>query len=118
MWNPEKKKNVPESERPLLTAKDPGFGKDKWTHIVFTWEGFNNGSKEATAKLYIDGKLNGTLTGWNQQFTWDDSETSRLLLGLLYVGLLDEFSCFDRALTPDEVKSIYEREGGVGALLK
>ncbi len=117
VWNPEKA-DVPESERPLLTANSPEFRDDKWTHIVFTWEGFNSGSKEATAKLYIDGKHNGTLSGWNQKFTWRDSETSRLLLGLLYVGLLDEFSCFDRALTPDEVKSIHAREGGVGALLK
>jgi len=117
VWNPEKS-DVPDSERPLLTAKNPGFGKDKWTHIVFTWGGFNSGSKKAIATLYIDGKHNDTLTGWNQQFTWSDSETSRLLLGLHYVGLLDEFSVFDRALTPDEVKSIYERDGGVGALLK
>ncbi len=117
VWNPEKA-DVPESKRPLLTAEKPGFSKDKWTHIVFTWEGFNSGSKKAIAKLYIDGKHNGTLSGWNQQFTWSDSETSRLLLGLLYVGWLDEFSCFDRALTPDEVKSIHGREGGVAALLK
>lgn len=117
VWNPEKS-DVPDSGRPLLTAKNPGFGKDKWTHIVFTWGGFNSGNKKAIATLYIDGKHNDTLTGWNQQFTWSDSETSRLLLGLLYVGLLDEFSVFDRALTPDEVKSIYERDGGVGALLK
>ncbi|MGI9242157.1 MAG: LamG-like jellyroll fold domain-containing protein [Verrucomicrobiales bacterium] len=117
VWNPEKKE-VPESERPLLTAKDPGFGKDKWTHVVFTWEGFNSGSDKAVAKLYIDGEPNGTLSGWNQQFTWADSETSRLLLGLLYVGMLDEFSCFDRALTPKEVKSIHGRDGGVGGLLK
>ena len=117
VWNPEKA-DVPESKRPLLTAKKPGFSKDRWTHIVFTWEGFNSGSKKATAKLYIDGKHNGTLSGWDQQFTWSDSETSRLLLGLLYVGWLDEFSCFDRALTPDEVKSIHGREGGVGALLQ
>ncbi|MFT5411081.1 MAG: hypothetical protein ACI9NC_003815, partial [Verrucomicrobiales bacterium] len=65
VWNPEKA-DVPESERPLLTAKKPGFSEDKWTHIVFTWGGFNSGSKKATAKLYIDGKHNGTLTGWNQ----------------------------------------------------
>ena len=122
VWNPEEK-DVPESKRPLLTARgspssEPLFSNDKWTHIVFTWEKFNAGGKDGIAKLYIDGRLNGVLSGWRQQFTWGGNETARLLLGLHYVGWLDEFSCFKRALTAEEVKSIYGREGGVGALLK
>lgn len=116
VWNPEKA-DVPESKRPLLQAKNPRFGKDRWTHVLFTWEGFNTGKKDATAKLFIDGELNGTLTGWDQQFTWTEGETPRLLLGLHYVGFLDEFSCFDRALGAEEVRRLYKLEGGVGSLL-
>lgn len=116
VWNP-KGDDVPESKRPLLTSKDPNFSADKWTHVLFTWEGFNTGKKEAIAKLYLDGKLNGTLTGWNQQFTWASTETSRLLLGLHYVGLLDEFSCFNRALSAEEVKRVHGFKSGLGALL-
>lgn len=119
VWNPEKA-DVPEAKRPLLTAEKPGFGKDKWTHVVFTWQGFNSegASERASAKLYIDGRLNGTLSGWDQQFTWADGETARLLLGLHYVGFLDEFSCFDRALSDVEVRRLFEMDGGAGALLK
>lgn len=122
VWNPQKK-DVPESERPLLTAKPnassgPLFSKDRWTHIVFTWERFNSGGKDGIAKLYVDGRLNGTLSGWEQQFTWGENETARLLLGLHYVGLLDEFSCFNRALDADEVKRIHQMERGVGSLLE
>ena len=76
------------------------------------------GDKDGVAKLYIDGRLDGTLTGWNQQFTWGENETSRLLLGLHYIGLIDEFSCFNRALTAEEVKSIFQLEGGISRLLK
>ena len=122
VWNPEKK-DVPESERPLLTAKgsqpsEALFSNDKWTHILFTWQKFNSGDKDGVAKLYIDGRLDGTLTGWNQQFTWGENEISRLLLGLHYIGLIDEFSCFNRALTAEEVKSIFQLEGGISRLLK
>lgn len=116
VWNP-KGGDVPEAKRPLLTAVDPKFGAHKWTHVLFTWEGFNTGKKEATAKLYLDGKLNGTLTGWDQKFTWKPDETARLLLGLHYVGIFDEFSCFNRALTDKEVKRIYEMKGGISSLL-
>ncbi len=116
IWNPEGGE-IPEEKRPLLTARKPSFGKDRWTHVVFTWEGFNNGGKEGRARLYLDGKLNGTLTGWNQQFTWKDNETARLLLGLNYVGLLDEFSCFGRALTGVEIMELYQLTEGVTPLL-
>lgn len=116
VWNP-KGGDVPESKRPLLTAKDPKFNNERWTHILFTWEGFNTGKKDGVAKLYLDGELNGTLTNWNQQFTWTDKEISRLLLGLHYVGLLDEFSCFNRALTAAEVKEVFELPKGITGLL-
>lgn len=115
VWNPQKA-DVPETERPLLPAKKPAFGKDRWTHVVFTWEGFNSGSKEAKAQLFIDGKLDGVLTGWNQQFTWSEAETARLLLGLHYVGFLDEFACFDRALSASEVGLLFKLDGGIATL--
>ena len=116
-WNPQGGE-VPESKRPLLTSTDPKFGADKWTHILFTWEDFNTGRKDAVAKLYLDGALNGTLTGWNQMFTWAHDESPRLLLGLHYVGLLDEFSCFSRALSAEEVKRVNFLANGVSSLLK
>ena len=87
-------------------------------HVLFTWEGFNTGRKDAIARLYLDGTLDGTLTGWNQQFTWQTDETARLLLGLHYIGLLDDFACFNRALTAEEVKKVHRMKGGLGSLLR
>ena len=117
VWNP-RGGEVPESQRPLLTARNPGFAPDKWVHVLFTWEKFNSGRKDAVAKLYLDGKLNGTLTGWNQKFSWKENETARLLLGLNYVGLMDEFACFNRALTAEEARVVHAMEGGLAPLLK
>ena len=109
---------MPETNRPLLTSSNPGFAPDRWVHVLFTWEGFNTGRKDAIARLYLDGTLDGTLTGWNQQFTWQTDETARLLLGLHYIGLLDDFACFNRALTAEEVKKVHRMKGGLGSLLR
>ena len=106
LWNPEDKE-VPESERPLVVSENPGFSPDKWTHVAFTWEGYNNGDTEAVTRLYIDGKPNGVLKDWNQRFTWGDQEQSALMLGLHYIGQLDELACFNRALSAAEVLSLY-----------
>ncbi|MDG2125234.1 MAG: LamG domain-containing protein, partial [Verrucomicrobiales bacterium] len=116
-WNPTKAE-VPEENRPLVTAKTkPAFAAGRWTHVVFTWDGFNSGKKSATAKLYIDGNHEGTITGWDQKFTWKPDETSRLLLGLNYIGLLDEVSCFDRSLTLSEIESLHTLKSGLTPLL-
>lgn len=112
VWNPEGG-DVPESKRPLLTAVDPKFGAGKWTHVLFTWQGFNTRRKNAVGELYLDGELNGTLTGWDQRFTWNPGKSARLLL-----GLLDEFACFNRVLTAAEVKRIHGMKDGIRALLE
>ena len=117
-WNPEGKPNkeIALADRPLITAEGHPFSRDRWTHIVFTWEGFNHGDKEGVAKLYLDGKLRGELTNWPQQYTWNLDET-KINLGVKYIGGLDEVSCFSRALAGGEVESLFGLEKGVGELL-
>jgi hypothetical protein len=40
------------------------------------------------------------------------------MLGLSYVGLFDELSLFNRALTTEEIARLYGLEGGMKKLLK
>ena len=40
-----------------------------------------------------------------QTFTWDPAKTS-IMLGLSYIGLWDELSIFDRALSAEEVAAL------------
>lgn len=108
VWNPEKKE-VPEAQRPLFSVANPPFSNDRWTHVAFTWERFNNGDKNAVASFYLNGHLQGSITGWQQQFTWKEDEESRLYIGLNYIGLFDELSCYDRALTDEEIASLYHQ---------
>ena len=108
-WNPENKKvnDIPEDDRPLLKVKNPPFGREKWTHVCFSWKRFNTGKKDGVASFYLDGKHVGDLKGWNQTWTWKDEEESRILIGLNYIGLFDDLMCFDRALTAGEIDSLY-----------
>lgn len=110
VWNPENKE-VPESERPLVVVKNPPFAGDKWTHVLFTFKNFNTGNDDGVAAFWLDGKKQGEITGWKQQFTWKDEEESRILIGLNYVGLLDDVACFNRVLTDEEIQVMYRAEG-------
>lgn len=119
VWNPAKRKfeEIPASERPLVTVANPPFAGGKWTHVVFTFERFNTGKADGTARLYLDGQPRGMLAARQQTFTWDP-EQAIIGLGLSYIGLLDELSVFSRALTADEVAALYRLSGGVSALVR
>lgn len=118
VWNPGNK-NVPEPERPLLTVTAPPFSRDRWTHVLFTWTGFNSGDREGAARLYLNGEPRGSIRGWDQTFTWAADEEPRLLVGLHYIGLIDELACFNRALTDPEAKRLHAigMHGGMRGLL-
>ena len=116
VWNPENK-DVPEPQRPLVPAKSNPFSKDKWTHVAFTWKKFNTGKKDGVATLYLNGKNEGSITGWNQQFSWS-GKPHRILIGLYYMGLFDDLACFNRALTDKEIKRLHTHPASVAKLLK
>jgi hypothetical protein len=119
VWDPKKRNwdDVPPAERPMVTVTKPPFRADRWTHVVFTFDHFNTGRKDGVAKLYLDGQLQGSLTGPEATFTWK-IEDSLIMLGLSYVGLLDELAIFNRALSDAEVGQLYRLENGVAGLLK
>ena len=103
-WNPE---NVvwekwPVDKRPMVTVKNPGFSREAWKHVAFTFQGINVADNQpATSTLYLDGKLMGSLQQ-PLKFSWDLKKAA-ILLGLEYIGDLDELMIFDRALSTDEI---------------
>jgi hypothetical protein len=115
VWNAgnENVDDIPENRRPLLPVREPPFSGDRWTHVLFTWEGYNTGKREGQAFLYLNGEAHGPLTGWDQTFTWAEEEECRILIGLSYIGLLDELACFDRALTSEEVRFLHKNPTGL-----
>ena len=119
IWNSQNKKmnDIPDDQRPLVTVNDPPFASHKWTHVVFTWNQFNRGDKSGVAAFYLDGELQGKLTGWEQTLTWKSHEECRIMIGLNYIGLFDDLSCFGRALTSKEIKHLYELKGELSVLV-
>ncbi|MFO0804245.1 MAG: LamG-like jellyroll fold domain-containing protein [Gemmataceae bacterium] len=97
VWNPANKdfEKMAAAERPMHTVTKPPFMRDRWTHVAFAFENFNTGKADGAAKLYLDGKLQGAITGRNQRFTWD-VEKAAIQLGMSYVGLFDDLALFDR----------------------
>lgn len=103
-WNPENIawEKLPVEKRPMVTLKKPGFSREVWKHVAFTFAGINSSEgKPATSTLYVDGKPIGSLQQ-PIQFTWDTKKAA-IMLGLDYIGDLDELMIFDRALTAEEV---------------
>lgn len=118
-WNPNNRKydDIPESERPLVSVDKPPFRNDKWTHVAITLSNMNPPSgKNSLATLYLDGKSQGALTR-PQRFTWSADQVV-VMLGIYYVGHLDDFAMFDKALSAAEVKQLHELPQGIKTLMK
>lgn len=98
----------------LLKVSKPPFEKNKWTHVAIIWE--LNGSDIGRAKLYFNGEYAGQSGPIREPFLWDTSKVTMRLGTGHYVGLMDDISLFNKALTTDEVKTLYTLKRGVAEL--
>lgn len=114
IWNPQKVgwANLPFEKRPMVQVERAPFSHARWTHVVYTLDRINSKTAKPSGKLYIDGQLQGTIENWDLTIGWDPA-SALLVLGVAYVGYLDDLSVFDRALTDAEVRSLYALPGGV-----
>ncbi len=115
-WNPgnlSPEKNAFFNERTVVVSRPP-FTHGQWTHVAITFAGLN-GQAGGTAKLYLNGQLMGTATGIREPFTWDVSKAT-IRLGVNFVGLWDDLSLYDRAMSDAEVGVLYRLDGGAAAL--
>ncbi len=99
----------------LLKIARPPFSRDKWTHVVISWENLNT-EQAGRGKLYFDGKFQGETGGIREPFVWNLSEATIRLGTGPYIGIIDDIAIFNRSLTNEEVQSLYELEGGVSGL--
>jgi hypothetical protein len=112
VWNPDNRdyEKMTPAERPMATAPNPVFARGKWTHVAIAFEKFNTGKPDGVAKLFLDGKLQGTVSGRNQQFTWNVDKAA-IQLGMNYVGVFDDLSIYNRALSDAEIESLHAHKG-------
>jgi hypothetical protein len=115
VWNPN---NIGPEEDPnfqnrLLTAKDQPFSRSKWTHVVLSFSKFN--TPEGEANFYVNGKYQGKRS-IPEPFTWEYAN-SKIFLGINFIGMIDEFSIFDKSLNQEQVQELYQLKGGIKSLI-
>lgn len=119
VWDPNKRDydSLPAVEKPLVTVTRPPFSRNRWTHILFTFENFNTGKKDGVATLYIDGKIQGDVSARLQTLSWDPSQTIAML-GLNFTGLFDELSFFNRTLTTAEAVQLFNSPDAIKSWIR
>lgn len=117
IWNPTNVQwgDIPFEKRPMVQVARAPFSREKWTHVVFSYENINDKSKPPVGKLYIDGKLQGAIENWDLTFGWE-ADKVMLTLGSAYIGRMDELAAFNRALSAAEVKALHGLKNGVREL--
>ncbi len=114
IWNPTNVAwaDIPFDKRPMVQVERPPFTREEWTDVVFTVENVNDTSKPRSGRLYLNGKLQGSIDDWDLTFGWDPSQVLSVL-GAAYVGHMDDLAVFGRALTADEVLQVYSLKNGI-----
>jgi len=107
---PAGQKAVPESDpkAPLIRLPNVDWKSGEWRHVALTFQNLDTGKPDAVTTLYIDGKKIGEVKDQAIAMGWD-VEKAKVYLSLGYVGLMDEFALFDRALTAEEVALLHAK---------
>jgi hypothetical protein len=114
IWDPGKVgwANLPFEKRPMVQVERAPFSHARWTHVVYTAEHINSKTAKPSGRLYIDGKLQGAIENWDLRFEWAP-DAALLVLGAAYVGHMDDLAVFNRALSDNEVKALFNLPNGV-----
>jgi hypothetical protein len=94
----------PDFNNRLVVVERTPFVRGRWTHIAIAYSGLGGGSGEA--RLYLNGKLQGTTPKISEALDWD-IDRSAIRLGVNYVGLMDDVAIFRRPLTAQEIGALF-----------
>lgn len=114
LWNPNNLDwaKMTDAQRPAVNLPRAPFSREAWTHAVFTVENVNDKTQKPAGRLWLNGKLQGAIEGWDLTFGWN-ADAVQLVLGASYVGHMDELAVFDRALSDTEVQQLHALKNGV-----
>lgn len=116
VWDPTNDSDETDWEKRTVTVNPSPFQSKTWTHVAIVFSEVNTKTK-STFKLFLNGKFIGMIKNINDPFTWEP-ENGKIMLGLGYIGFMDELAIFDKPLNPKEVKSIFELKNGLKTLFK
>lgn len=93
----------------LIVTGELGWNDRAWHHVVATWRHANSGQANGEAELYIDGRLRGSMKGYEHYLTWD-TDALTIGLGQRYVGAIDELLILDVSLPAEQVGELFGRD--------
>lgn len=99
----------------LIVVGDLGFGDGEWHHVAATFRNCNSGAADGEAAVYVDGKLRGTMAGYEHRLSWDVDKL-KIGLGQRYVGAIDELLILDTALDAEQVAEVVARDQPLSTL--
>lgn len=107
---------IPVAQRPMVQPAKAVFTREQWVHVAFTFDQINAG-KEASGKLYLNGRYEGEISGWDLTFDWDPGQIV-IALAWSYAGSIDDLAFFDRALSAEQIARVSALDGGIGQLYR
>ncbi len=90
-----------------VQSSDP-INDDTWRQVAFSWD-----EQTGEAKVYIDGVLNQTANSEAGEVTTNFSNIGQISNSYSeeqFTGQLDEFTIYDKVLTAEQVKRIYDQQ--------
>ena len=94
------------SQSDSQTVRQPAREEVYYHHIA----------SESEFTLYINGIPQGEIKNINDPFTWD-AKKGKIMLGLGYIGFMDELAIFKKSLDVSEVKAVYQLKNGIKDLI-
>jgi hypothetical protein len=119
IWDPEERdwEDVPVDEWPMVVLGDMPFSNDGWTFIAFSFRNYNTGEPNAVIDCFIQGEYIGSLENNEQTITWNPKEIA-IWLGYNFRGYIDELAIYNRDLSQNEIKNIFELQDGLNSILQ
>lgn len=116
VWDPNNDSDEKDWNKRTVTVNPSPFQSKTWTHVALVFSKVNTKTK-SEFKLYLNGNLQGEIKDINDPFTWE-AEKGKIMLGLGYIGFMDELVVFDKPLKINEVNSVFQLKDGIKTVFK
>ena len=111
VWDPNNNSDESDWNQRTVTVDPAPFHPETWTHVAMVFAKVN--SENPTYSLYLNGELQGLVDDIQDPFSWE-AEKGKIMLGLGYIGFMDELAIFKKVLTSNEIKKVFQMKQGLG----
>ena len=115
VWDPDNDSDESDWNMRTVTVDPSPFRSDEWTHVAMVFSKVN--TEQPIYQLYLNGEFQGAIENVDDPFTWEP-ENGKIMLGLGYVGFMDELAIFDKALNIQEVQTVFQLKQGIKTLFE